>query len=328
MVRKKKFSPIAVGAVLLVAINISSAASLSNIVDDSTSDMNTEVEQQQRRPKSINKNNHQQGLLVLNAVDKLNRRLDINQLHHRRIKAQATKTQQTLSKDQTTNTIDKANNNSNKAQQRRLNQNDSLYYKILKEDHINEVGSTYYKSHYDNMIKEATNHQAATNDNDNDNTVEEESSIEKESDMEEEESEEEDTTGWGPFVEHIEEEIDTAHHAHIIHHSAATAEDEIENVVDPSIICPDGRTSIPNTHCGRDGKECDEGQFCHVHPTDHFAVCCRNDEEDGDTPSPSPDSSSYSPSPDSLYGGKSGKSGASGGKGGKSGGDGKSGKSG
>ena len=47
MIRKKKFSPIAVGAtMLLIAINISSAASLSNIVDDSTSDMNTEVEQQ------------------------------------------------------------------------------------------------------------------------------------------------------------------------------------------------------------------------------------------------------------------------------------------
>ena len=305
MIRKKKFSPIAVGAMILIAINASIAASLSNInADDSTSDMNTD-EQPQRRSKSINnKDDNNQASFVLNKVDKLNRRLDTNQLYQRRIKAaQSTKTQQTLPKEHTTNAIEKANNND--AQQRRLNQDDSLYYKILKEDHINEVGTMYYKSHYDNMIAQA---QATDQANDNSNS-DNSSNIKEESNLEEEEE----NTGWGPFVEHIEDEIDTAQHAHIIHHSA-TIEDEVENVVDPSIICPDERTPIPNTYCGRDGKECDEGQFCHVHPTDKYAVCCRNDEEDGDTPSPSPspEMTSYNPSsyfPSSIYG-KSGKSGS------------------
>lgn len=322
MIRKKKFSPIAVGAMILIAIDISTAASLTNIVDDSTSDSKTD-EQQQRRPKSINKSddNNQQASFVLNAVDKLNRRLDTNQLHHRRIKAQSTKTQQTLPKDQTDNTIDKAsdkntkatNNNSKNNNERRLNQNDSLYYKILKEDHVNEVGSTYYMSHYDNMIEEATN-QAAT-----DKAATEE--------VEDSNMEGEENTSWGPFVEHIEEELDTAHHAHIIHHSALENNDE-DN--DDPIICPDGRTSIPNTYCGRDGIECNEGQFCHVHPTDKFAVCCHVKEEDGTpsptpsqkledddtpspTPSPSPEMTSYIPSSyfPSPYIGKSGKSGSS-----------------
>jgi len=313
MIRKKKFSPIAVGAMLLAmhGISTATAASLTNIVDDSTLDTNTD--EKQRRPKSINKNNHQQGLLVLNAVDKLNRRLDTNQLHHRRIKAaQSTKAQQSLPKEQTINTIDKTNeadkaNNNNNAQQRRLNQNDSLYYKILKEDHINEVGSTYYKSHYDNMIEEATNqaatddeatnHQAATTNNDSGS-------------MGESNTEKEETNGWGPFVEHIEDEIehkeDTAHHAHIIHHSATA-----HNTEEP-ITCPDGRTSIPNTYCGRGThrQDCEEGQFCHVHLTDLYAVCCHEEE---DTPSPSPESSSYFPSSyfPSPYIGKSGKSGSS-----------------
>jgi len=310
MIWKKKFSPIAVVAMIIIAMHASSAASLSNInVDDSASDTNTN-EQQQRRPKSINKSDdYNQVPFILNKIDKLNRRLDTNQIHHRRIKAaQSTKAKQTLTKDQTTkaqqttNAIDKANNN---AQQRRLNQNDSLYYKILKEDHINEVGSTYYKSHYDNMIKEATNYQAATNTNAKSNY--DSSNNEEESDMEEGEM-----NGWGPFVEHIEEEVDTAHHAHIIHHSATTADTD----EDTPITCPDGRDYIPNTYCGRDRVECDEGQFCHVHPTDLYAVCCHVKEEDDDTPSPShtvspsPSGtshwpsryypSSFSPSPDST----------------------------
>ena len=308
MIGKKKFSSIALGAMFLIAIDLSSAASLSNInANDSTS--NTNIDEQQRRSKAINKNEHQQASFVLNAaVDKLNRRLDTNQLHHRRIKAQSTKAQQTLPNEQSANTIDNTNYD---AKQRRLNQ-DSLYYKILKEDHINEVGSTYYKSHYDNMIEEATNNQAAVNDDSSNMGEESDIEEEEESNMEEEESEEEENTGWGPFVEHIEDEVDTAHHAHIIHHSAT--EDNGENVVDDTIICPDGRDSIPNTYCGRDGVECDEGQFCHVHPTDLYAVCCHEKGEDNpptdhtkdpideDTPSPShtvspsPSGTSYWPS--------------------------------
>jgi len=305
MIRKKKFSPITVGAMILIAIDLSTAASLTNInVDGSTSDTKADEQQRQRRPKSINKSddNNQQAPFVLNVVDKLNRRLDTNQIHHRRIKAaQSTKAQQSLPKEQTINTIDKTNeaNINNKARQRRLNQNDSLYYKILKEDHINEVGSTYYKSHYDNMIEEATNHQDATSDD----TKSSDSNM-GESDMEEESDTEEEDTGWGPFVEHIEEEVDTAHHAHIIHHSATE-----DNTEDP-IMCPDGRDYIPNTYCGRGThrQDCDKGQFCHVHPT--YAVCCHEEE---DTPSPSPESSSYFPSSyfPSPYIGKSGKSGSS-----------------
>jgi len=250
MIWKKKFSPIAVGTMLLIAIDSSIAASLSNIVDDSTLDTNTD-EQHQRRPKSINKNNHQQGLLVLNAVDKLNRRLDTSQLHHRRIKAQSTKAQLSTSDIEEAKV---ANNNS----QRILNQNDSLYYKILKEDHINEVGSTYYKSHYDNMIKEATNHQAVTTNNGS-SSNEEESSIE----------EEEEDTGWGPFVEHIEEEVDTAHHAHIIHHSATT-----ENTQDPIDTLSPSPSPSP--------------EMTSYLPSSYYPLSY--------SPSPSPDSSSYSPS--------------------------------
>ena len=94
-------SPIAIVAMLLIAINTSIAASLSNIVDDSTSDTNID-EQQQRRSKSINnRDDNDQASFVLNSVDKLNRRLDTNQLHQRRIKAQSTKAQQTFPKEQT-----------------------------------------------------------------------------------------------------------------------------------------------------------------------------------------------------------------------------------
>ena len=53
-------------------------------------------------------------------------------------------------------------------------------------------------------------------------------------------------------------------------------EEAVPRNLDESIICPDGRTSIPNTFCGRGParRNCDEGQFCYIHQTDAFAVCC------------------------------------------------------
>ena len=46
-----------------------------------------------------------------------------------------------------------------------------------------------------------------------------------------------------------------------------------------SIICPDGQKPIPNTFCGRGPNrvDCGEEEFCFVDPTDRFAVCCPNE---------------------------------------------------
>ena len=60
-------------------------------------------------------------------------------------------------------------------------------------------------------------------------------------------------------------------------YDAAVSNDAVSlNLEGGGIICPDGRTAITNTFCGRGParRDCDEGQFCYVHPTDAFAVCC------------------------------------------------------
>jgi len=46
-----------------------------------------------------------------------------------------------------------------------------------------------------------------------------------------------------------------------------------------SIICPDGQKPIPNTFCGRGPNrvDCGEEEFCFIDPTDRFAVCCPNE---------------------------------------------------
>jgi len=66
--------------------------------------------------------------------------------------------------------------------------------------------------------------------------------------------------------------------------------DGVENITTTSypVMCPDGRESIPDTFCGRgpNRADCVEGQFCHIHPTDIFAVCCLNPVEDGETTAP------------------------------------------
>ena len=49
-----------------------------------------------------------------------------------------------------------------------------------------------------------------------------------------------------------------------------------------SIICPDGQKPIPNTFCGRGQNrvDCGEEEFCFIDPTDRFAVCCPNENND------------------------------------------------
>ena len=49
-----------------------------------------------------------------------------------------------------------------------------------------------------------------------------------------------------------------------------------------SIICPDGQKPIPNTFCGRGPNrvDCGEEEFCFIDPTDRFAVCCPNEDND------------------------------------------------
>eukprot|EP00561_Arcocellulus_cornucervis_P012553 CAMPEP_0185800518 /NCGR_PEP_ID=MMETSP1322-20130828/923_1 /TAXON_ID=265543 /ORGANISM="Minutocellus polymorphus, Strain RCC2270" /LENGTH=244 /DNA_ID=CAMNT_0028496159 /DNA_START=133 /DNA_END=868 /DNA_ORIENTATION=+ len=49
-----------------------------------------------------------------------------------------------------------------------------------------------------------------------------------------------------------------------------------------SIICPDGQKPIPNTFCGRGPNrvDCGEEDFCFIDPTDRFAVCCPNENND------------------------------------------------
>uniref|UniRef100_A0A7S0FTT6 Uncharacterized protein n=1 Tax=Minutocellus polymorphus TaxID=265543 RepID=A0A7S0FTT6_9STRA len=48
------------------------------------------------------------------------------------------------------------------------------------------------------------------------------------------------------------------------------------------IICPDGQKPIPDTFCGRGPNrvDCSDDEFCFIHPTDRFAVCCPNENND------------------------------------------------